>query len=524
MPRLDSYLKTVEEVAEILRLKPETVRVMVRKGRLPAHKVGRVWRFDSAEIDRWLHGEQQPISPEASSDVDRVAELVLPLYDPTPAETNGAAFKDPAFTENRNQPIHRWVPWIAGFSGGFVQDCLREYLADVPPRQALVLDPFAGVGTTLVEAFRWGFNTAGFEINPYACLAARAKLGAADIRVDELEAWTVAFEAFMRATCDRAGPAALPPPPGFRSRIPLFSPQIESQVLWGLKFIADIADPTLRDLFLVAFGSVMIRFSNYTYEPSLSSRPGCGKPLIDRADVGGTVAARLRDMVADCRQFQVALPAEARSLKRQVFPESVFDAEQHLSRESVDLAVTSPPYLNNYHYVRNTRPQLFWLKFIESTTDLNRIEHASFGKFWQTVRDGAPVDLAFDLPALASVLARIRETNTDRGVYGGGGWANYAAQYFNDTHRFCGVMSQLLKPGGHMVVVIGNSIIQGIEIKVEGFMRAIGEMSGLRCRDIHMLRTKRVGNSIIRSSVRNAADVSVSLYEVAVVMQKPLRN
>src|SRR4051812_41966094 len=113
-------------------------------------------------------------------------ELVLPLFEAARSETNHTAFQDPAFTENRNQAVHRWVPWIAGFSAGFVRDCLREYLPGVQPAQALVLDPFAGVGTTLVEASRSGFNTVGFEINPFACLAARAKLEAMEVSVTEL--------------------------------------------------------------------------------------------------------------------------------------------------------------------------------------------------------------------------------------------------------------------------------------------------------------------------------------------------
>lgn len=521
MPSTDS-LQTVEEVAERLRLQPETVREMARLGRLPAHKVGRVWRFDSSEVDQWVRTGQQPAYPAHESRADRLAEPVLPLYDEPPtAESNGSAFKDPAFTENRNQPVHRWVPWIAGFSGGFVEDCLRQYLPGAAPRKSLVLDPFAGVGTTLVEAFRRGYNTAGFEINPYAALATRAKLEAAEVSVTELEAWTDAFRAFMRATVERGTPDPSIAPSGFRSRIPFFSPKVEPQVLWALKFIADTADSKLRDLFLVAFGSVMVKFSNYTYEPSLGSRPGCGKPLVENADVAGIITAKLREMASDCRRFQAELSQDALDATRQVFQDSIFNAEKHLPVNSVDLAVTSPPYLNNYHYVRNTRPHLFWLRFIESTTDLSRIEHSSFGKFWQTVRDAPPIALDFELPELWAALERIRRTNSEGRVYGGAGWANYAAQYFNDTHRFCQVMARLLKPGGHVVVVIGNSIIQGTEIKVEEFLAAIGELNGLVRRDIHMLRTKRVGNSIIRSSVRNAAEKSASLYEVAVVLQKP---
>lgn len=515
-------LQTVEEVAVKLRLQPETVREMARLGRLPAHKVGRVWRFDGSEVDQWLRSGRQTACAEPGLQADRVAEPVLPLDDePTPASANGSAFKDPAFTENRSQPIHRWVPWIAGFSGAFVEDCLRQYLPEANPRDSLVLDPFAGVGTTLLEAFRRGYNTAGFEINPYAALATRAKLGAAEVSVTELEGWTDAFRAFMRATVERGRPDPSIAPAGFRSRIPFFSPKVEPQVLWALKFIADTADPRLRDLFLVAFGSVMVKFSNYTYEPSLGSRPGCGKPLIENADVAGIIIAKLREMIADCRQFQADLPQDALRARREVFQDSIFNAETYLSASSVDLAVTSPPYLNNYHYVRNTRPHLFWLRFIETTTDLSRIEHSSFGKFWQTVRDAPPIYLEFELPELSATLDRIRETNSEKRVYGGAGWANYAAQYFNDTQRFCKVMARLLKPGGHLVVVIGNSIIQGTDIKVDEFLAAIGELNGLVRRDIHMLRTKRVGNSIIRSSVRNAAEKSASLYEVAVVLQKP---
>ena len=38
-------LLKVEEVAQILRLKPETIRAMARRGDIPAIKLGRVWRF-----------------------------------------------------------------------------------------------------------------------------------------------------------------------------------------------------------------------------------------------------------------------------------------------------------------------------------------------------------------------------------------------------------------------------------------------------------------------------------------------
>jgi excisionase family DNA binding protein len=517
--KVKNPLFTVDDVADLLQYQPETIRQMARDGRLPARKVGKAWRFDPHEIETWIHSQDPVSSPDVEQD-DHVEELALPLPGLEPQRSNGAAFKDPAFTENRGEPVHRWVPWIAGFSSGFVADCLAEYLSEKDPETTLVLDPFAGVGTTLVEATRHGYNTAGFEINPWAALACRAKLEAIDVSVPSLEQWTRTFSFYMREFMDGSGPDADVEPEGFRSRIPFFSPSIRRQVRWALRFIDLTGDPKLRDLFLVAFGSVMVRFSNYSYEPSLASRPGSGKPLIESADVTSTVVAKLQEMIQDCRYIQDCPEVSAGTRVRQVFQASIFDARQHLSSNSVDLAVTSPPYLNNYHYIRNTRPHLFWLKFIEDTTGLKEIEHASFGKFWQTVRAGEQIPLQFVMPELEKLLGSLSRTNAEKGVYGGQGWANYAAQYFNDTNRFCKVMADLMKPEGRLVVVIGNSILQGHELRVDYFLSRVAALHGLETEARHVLRTKRVGNSIIRSSVRNDAGEQASLYEVSVVLRK----
>jgi len=50
----DDPLWTVEEVANYLRLKPETVRAMARRGDLRAVKIGRVWRFRRSNLEQLL--------------------------------------------------------------------------------------------------------------------------------------------------------------------------------------------------------------------------------------------------------------------------------------------------------------------------------------------------------------------------------------------------------------------------------------------------------------------------------------
>ena len=59
-PVVSEHLWTVEEVAEYLRLDPETVRAKARKGELPAYKVGkRIWRFDIKDIKACLQSSQE---------------------------------------------------------------------------------------------------------------------------------------------------------------------------------------------------------------------------------------------------------------------------------------------------------------------------------------------------------------------------------------------------------------------------------------------------------------------------------
>ncbi len=113
-----------------------------------------------------------------------------PELDAAARLSNG--FRDSAFTRNKVYPVHRWVPWIAGFSAEFVDDCLVKYPRKGHRKEVWILDLFAGVGTMLVQSFLGDHNVLGFEINPYAALVPRLKLKALDVIVDALTARIVA--------------------------------------------------------------------------------------------------------------------------------------------------------------------------------------------------------------------------------------------------------------------------------------------------------------------------------------------
>ncbi len=429
-----------------------------------------------------------------------------------------AAFSDPSFASNKTKPVHRWVPWIAGFASEFVRNTLAEYL----PQRGVVLDPFAGVGTTLVEAYQAGHDVLGFEINPYAALACRVKLNAANLNTSTLRETTLRLrEFFQQALLTEYHPVSLPPQ-GFKTRVAFFSPRVLHKVLIIQDFINTISDRYIAEVFQLAFAATMVSYSNYSYEPSLGTRKSVGKNDIEDAVVIDKLLGKLAEIITDVEM--IAVQSSTVRPNATVVNASFFHCQDYAGPEAVDVCVTSPPYLNNYHYIRNTRPQLYWLSFAASPRDTEQLEQDNFGKYWQTVREMNEVSLDFQRPpqSLVEQLQLLREIKTERGIYGGNGWANYAASYFNDCYRFVNCLNYILRPGGQAFVVIGNSILQGQMIPTDRYLGEIAERTGLQLVDIQIPRQTRVGNSIIQSEVRvEKAEDHHRLYEAVVHLIKP---
>ena len=428
------------------------------------------------------------------------------------------AFRDPAFMANRETPVHRWVPWIAGFSGHFVQDALTRHLPG--PGAGVVLDPFAGVGTTLIEADIAGHEAIGFEINPYAAFAARAKLGAHRLEPARLRVVADEFLTFM-GECVRSERAPRSSPPAaFRTRAPFYSPAVERKVLLTFDFMETVEAP-IAALFRLAFAATMVGYSNYSYEPSLGRKASVGRPEVEDDDVASAIASKLRQMADDAAWYRDARERPERAAGR-VREQSFFEGYSALEEGSADLLVTSPPYLNNYHYNRNTRPHLYWLGFCAAPRELKRLEELNFGTYWQNARDQERIDLdpCIEDAEIFEALDAVRQRNPEKGVYGGNGWANYAARYFNDCARFLDGAAWCLRPGATALVVIGNSILQGVPIPTDRFLAAIAGTRGFQLAAIHVPRETRVGSSIVESSVRAGKADGNALYESVVELRR----
>ncbi len=435
------------------------------------------------------------------------------------ASAGESIFRDPAFMSNRGAPVHRWVPWVAGFSKDFVEDALDRFTSG----PGVVLDPFAGVGTTLIEADLAGHEAIGFEINPYAAFASQTKLQAHRVDLDRLRAAVGEFRAFGRRALTEGILPRGAPPAGFRTRSPFYSPHVLRKVLLALDFINKQEDARIADMFRLAFAATMVDYSNYSYEPSLGRKASVGRPEVQDYPVIETLAAKTAQMADDADWYRKKRSGSGRPDGR-IHSKSFFHGYEAVAEGSVDLLVTSPPYLNNYHYNRNTRPHLYWLGLCQTPGDLKRLETLNFGTYWQNAREQEHVELDPTIgdEEIHRTLAEVRGKNPDKGIYGGAGWANYAALYFNDCVKFVTGAKWRLRPGATALIVIGNSILQGVHVPTDRFLAKIAEAHGLQVAGIHIPRGARVGNSIVNSSVRAGKTANgYGLYESVVELRRP---
>ena len=61
----NSHFKTVTEIADELHVHRITIYRLLKDGKLPGFKIGRVWRFDSEQVRKWLN-EKNHSMPEAA--------------------------------------------------------------------------------------------------------------------------------------------------------------------------------------------------------------------------------------------------------------------------------------------------------------------------------------------------------------------------------------------------------------------------------------------------------------------------
>jgi glycosyltransferase involved in cell wall biosynthesis len=320
------------------------------------------------------------------------------------------------------------------FAAKYIPQIPAWAMEEFADRNTVVLDPFCGSGTTLVEALHRCGKSIGIDCDPLACLIAGAKTAAVrSARIRDLgqrlrQAW--------HGPADRLAF----PMPGLVNFTHWFS-----EAAWGglqslLAAIQDLeCSEEERRFLLCVFSSVVRWVSNAddqtqkTYVSStLKKRPPGVTPTFWKA---------FDRALAGLRELELyRLPDAQAAVMRG-------DASDiRLPEASIDLIVTSPPYLDSVDYMYNFMLEYFWLGPILGVKDrqtFNRMRRGVIGaKNPLHKRSPHLPQCLTDLISESDVLpARLPATRA----------------YCHNMARHFASASRVMKPKGRYVLVVGNS-------------------------------------------------------------------
>jgi hypothetical protein len=271
----------------------------------------------------------------------------------------------------------------------------------------LVLDPFCGSGTVLVEARPLGCRTAGVDANPLAVALSMLKLrGVRDDERTRLQ--TEATRAADAADGRRAARAGATKRYGPED-VALFDPHVLLELDGVRASIDSVRDTGVRRALLLVLSSILTKVSK--------SRGDTGRELVEKRLASGYTIRLFRAKVEDlCRRLaayekRLGEGAEAAGLAAPCpFDIRLGDARNlgFLAPASVRAVITSPPYPGTYDYLAHHADRLRWLRM-----DARALEKAEIGarRHLETMPPPAAAaryasEIALALEAMARVLAR----------------------------------------------------------------------------------------------------------------------
>ncbi len=347
-----------------------------------------------------------------------------------------------------------------------------------------VLDPFCGSGTTAIEAMRLGRNALSLDIDPFARLLIRVKT--AVYRKEDLallDRVVRQMEALDPGSTDAS----------WRPDLPNLEKWFCETSVRELAFFKEAIDrlaaenQRVRDYLYVVLAGILRRCSNaeeVSPKPYISTRypktPAVPSQLFYKTEA----------------LYREAITAFSREVSPYGCTSTLLesrDARQIDAGRPVDLAVTSPPYINAYDYVRSLRFEDLWL----GLTSYRELQ-SSRGSYIGTESPGAlhpecpRADRSELLAPLAEQIARVDDRRS-----------RIVRTYFEDMAVNMEAVRQSLRPGGRYVIITGDSSIRGQTIPTSGILREMAEQNGyvrelsfryvIRDRYLHLPRGGRGG-------------------------------
>lgn len=331
-----------------------------------------------------------------------------------------------------------------------------------------ILDPFCGSGTTLVEGLLAGYNVIGIDIDPLSTLISKVKT----TRIDEKELNNISI--WLKKEIQS-------------KRKVTFIPECVTLDHWftkdaikKLSIIRSLIDKIpelfgtnkeiidIKDLLIVCFSSIIRRVSNADNESQKTyvSHTKIKKP----EEVNSLFFAQLDFFIDRVSGFSKIIPKE--STNRIIHSSSILSLEQKLAGLTIDLAITSPPYIKAIDYIYNQMVELFWIGdlFLMQTQEKQNSKKIQYIGNKQIQKSEfvhySPFNTLLNIKKLDR---KLQQVYTDD-VKNGHKHSYITYKYFSEMEKHFEEMSKCLKKDTHYIMVVGDSNVSDIYFETSDFL------------------------------------------------------
>jgi DNA modification methylase len=345
----------------------------------------------------------------------------------------------------------------------------------------VVLDPFCGSGTVLLETIIAGRKAIGADSNPLARLISEVKTSYYDIEL---------LKVYLKDLKTTIKTSKRNPTPEVVNIDYWFLPHIKSQLADILVSINDIENEKYKKFFLVCFSncikkvsladprvSVPVKLKAKQYhrkhplrketEEKLSSLTNLNvKAKFFEIVVANILKAEKLNSILNSEIIKPVIYQDARHLKFKSFDNR---RVLEVKNNSVDLIISSPPYAGAQKYIRASSLSLGWLQLC-GKDELKKLNSFNIGR--EDYVKAEYQKLAVTGVKNADILLKqIFGENPQR--------AYIAANYLNEMRDAITESARVLKPGGYFILIAANNQVCGKEFKTQEYLRQIAEDLGL---------------------------------------------
>jgi len=340
----------------------------------------------------------------------------------------------------KSKGVTSYTHGIHKYPAKFIPHIPRWAILKYTKEKDYVLDPFMGCGTTLLEAKILGRNAYGLEISELAKLITKVKITSLSHKklmelnkelIKEINNIKIKNTIIIPNNIDR----------WFRKRSIRELAIIKNA-------ISKVKSPKYRKFYFVIFSSIIRKISkaeSQSQKVYISSR--YPKKYINAIDV----------FSKELKKGTLALSEFTEEIKNKSTKANIInkDAKKiNLSNNSIDLAITSPPYINAINYINIHKLEYAWLSLNDSKK-IKKADKAQFGT--------EKIYYPEYLNKLNSEFPKINKLIND--LYKKSKKHSYiVSKYFLDMEESFKEIHRVLKKNSTYCMAIGNNKIKGIEI------------------------------------------------------------